>query len=376
MSNLPKDLAEEVLSRVPVKSIRKVRFTSKKWNTLSKDKFFAMKHLGEERLATANKFMVVMMMDFEVYLMNINLQDKVMEREAKLISLVDSYEVDIAKVFHCDGLLLCITKDHTKLVVWNPYWGQTRWIEPTHNSHRLDFHSYAGYDKACRSYKILRFIDLNSPTLFVEVKIYDLNSDSWRILDVVPDGKIFRQSGGVSLNGNTYWFAGGKPSVYEKAFLMCFDFTSEKFGPLLPIPSEWYFNDIVLISTVREEQLAIAYLHRDSFMLEIWITTKIEPNAVSWSNNVFLSLDMTPLVDLGFRPGDGSDVSFFIDEEKKVAVLFGKDTREGNRDINPTRNVVYVIGVDGSFTKSNLGESPYQSCYPLGCSYVPSLVQL
>ncbi|KAL1197516.1 F-box protein [Cardamine amara subsp. amara] len=117
-------------------------------------------------------------------------------------------------------------------------------------------------------------------------------------------------------------------------------------------------------------------MRRDTLMLEIWITTKIEPNDVSWSNKVFLAMDMTPLVDLGFRPGEGKDSSFLIDEEKKVAVVFGKDVTEEDREINPTRNVVYTIGVDGSYKKSYLGDSPYEFCFPLGCSYVPSLVQL
>ncbi|KAL9292660.1 hypothetical protein AtEden1_Chr3g0184771 [Arabidopsis thaliana] len=53
--------------------------------------------------------------------MRVNLQNKVesscIKREAKLISLGD--EVDISQVFHCNGLLLCIsiTKDKTRLVV-------------------------------------------------------------------------------------------------------------------------------------------------------------------------------------------------------------------------------------------------------------------
>ncbi|EFH59792.1 hypothetical protein ARALYDRAFT_899043 [Arabidopsis lyrata subsp. lyrata] len=74
---------------------------------------------------------MVMMMDFRVYLMRVNLHNNVescIKREAKLISLDDSVEVDVTRVVHCDGLLLCITKDYTKFVVCNPYLGQTRWI--------------------------------------------------------------------------------------------------------------------------------------------------------------------------------------------------------------------------------------------------------
>lgn len=96
----------------------------------------------------------------------------------------------------------------------------------------------------------------------------------------------------------------------KKLFLLCFDFTNERFGsPLhLPFHSDCVFDDIVL-STVREKQLAVLFQNR--YKLEIWITTKIEPNAVLW--NKFLSLDTENII--------GSNIlvirkSFFVDEEK------------------------------------------------------------
>ncbi|XP_056856291.1 LOW QUALITY PROTEIN: F-box protein At1g54550-like [Raphanus sativus] len=53
----------------------------------------------------------------------------------------------------------------------------------------------------------------------------------------------------------------------------------------------------------------------------IWITTKIEPNEISWSS--FLRLDMRLIKDLpyNFMP---CVRSFFIDEENKVAVFINK----------------------------------------------------
>ncbi|CAL9222222.1 unnamed protein product [Arabidopsis halleri] len=105
MSNLPKDLAEEVLSRIPLTSLRIIGSTCKKWNTLSKDHNFTKKHLDRQAKVAEN-------------------EREFMMREAKLISLDDSVEVDVAQVFHYDGLLLCITKDYTKFVVCNPYLGK------------------------------------------------------------------------------------------------------------------------------------------------------------------------------------------------------------------------------------------------------------
>lgn len=49
----------------------------------------------------------------------------------RALFLKDSQQVDIDEIFHCDGLLLCSIKDDTRLIIWNPCLGETRWIETT-----------------------------------------------------------------------------------------------------------------------------------------------------------------------------------------------------------------------------------------------------
>lgn len=153
MSNLPRDLAEEVLSKVPLTSLRKFRSTCKEWKTLSKRRSFAKKHLGQASVGAASH-KVVMMMDLRIYLMSINLNNKndesCIKHEGKLISGSD--EVDVSRVFHCDGLLLFIPKDSTRVVLCNPYSGQTRFIESTFCFRNWWNYSYAlGYEKSTKS---------------------------------------------------------------------------------------------------------------------------------------------------------------------------------------------------------------------------------
>ncbi|XP_020888450.1 putative F-box protein At3g24580 [Arabidopsis lyrata subsp. lyrata] len=372
ISNLPKDLVEEVLSRVPLTSLRNIRLTCKKWNILSKGESFAKKHLGDQakEAATEREFMMVMMMDFRVYLMRVNLHNDVescIKPEGELICLDE--EDDVSQVFHCDGLLLCIMEDNTRIVVWNPYWGHTWWIVPTHNFHKLDVYTYAlGYkqsSKSCRSYKILRFIDF-SRTCF-EFKIYNINSDSWKVLDVSPDWKIDSYSRGVSLKGNTYWFARERQG--SSTFLVCFDFTRERFRSRFPLPIQPYILDTVSLSSVREEQLAVLFQRSrlSEMEMEIWITTKLEPNAVSWNSKVFLAMDIGLQFQFQVRAA-----SFFIDEEKKVVVVFDKEKKY----LVSTHNIAYIFGEDGTLEQVDLGLSADKFCYPLVCCYVPSLVQL
>ncbi|CAN6996981.1 unnamed protein product [Brassica oleracea var. botrytis] len=207
---------------------------------------------------------------------------------------------------------------------------------------------------SCRSsYKILRFVDpLRNG--FVEYEIYDLSSNSWR--------------------GNTYWFSReryqAKPAVgepFEVAdFLICFDFTTERFGPRLSLPFHTGFECTVTLSSVREEQLAVLLQVDYLLRMEIWVTTKIEPEEVSW-NKLFLAVNMEPFLDFQFGMSQGS---FFLDQEKRVVVVFDKDT-----DMRFTRNIAYVIGEGGYFRQVDLGES-VEYHRPFGCSYVPSLAQI
>ncbi|KAG7565042.1 Galactose oxidase/kelch beta-propeller [Arabidopsis suecica] len=299
----------------------------------------------------------------------------------KPISIPNNHQVEISQVYHCDGLLLCIAKDNSRLFVWNPYLGQTKWIQPRNKFHKYDRFAL-GYDDN-RNHKILRFLydeENNESGRRIQIDVYDFSSDSWRVLDVNPDGDIPFYQSGVSLKGNTYFFGqevtqASKVTDIETC-LLCFDFTTERFGPRLPLlfhPPCPSFETVTL-SWVRDEKLAVLYNHYiTSEIIEIRISTKIEPNAVSWSS--FLTLDMS-LVN-GLRDDFSmffEAKSFFIDEEKKVVVLFDSKVIENCR-----YQMAYIVGDDGYFNSVNIGVISNSQRKPgkLVCSsYVPSLVQL
>ncbi|KAL0885134.1 hypothetical protein Bca101_009116 [Brassica carinata] len=250
------------------------------------------------------------------------------KREGKLISGSD--KVNIARLFHCDGLLLFIPKGRTSstwLVICNPYSRQTRFIKSTFYFRNWWNYSYAlGYEKSSRScsnrkHKVLRLITVSD---FVECRIYDLSSDpplSWR---------VEHYHRGLSLKGNTYWFATKKRSDKsdgDRSFLVCFDFTREIFGPPLPMPFEPFDEDTVSLSS-----------RCDSLEMEIWVTTKIDPENVSWNTKVFLEVDMRSLTRFDFQ-FLLTAVTFFIDEEKKVAVVFDKNNERPIVDRSPQRSL-------------------------------------
>ncbi|KAL0872671.1 hypothetical protein Bca101_022376 [Brassica carinata] len=155
--------------------------------------------------------------------------------------------------------------------------------------------------------------------------------------------------------------------------------TLSRWLPPLPFEAFPDQDGLSLSSTTRggedDEKLVVLFQRCDTLTMEIWISTAIEqqqPNAVSWNPKVFLSANIKQLVEPTwmFRPS----ACFFIDEEKKVVVVFDKNTHLGD----PTHEVAYIFGVDdGSSLKQALvRESSYRLCRSRVCYYVPSLLHL
>ncbi|EOA32349.1 hypothetical protein CARUB_v10015616mg [Capsella rubella] len=354
MSDLSQDLVVEILSRLPKTCLGALRCTCKGWNALSKDQILCT---GESK----QQFMGFMMMNHRLCSMRFDLHRILNVDGEDLVSIL-MYQVEISKVFYCAGLLLCVNRDMSTLVVWNPYLGQTRWIKTTTTT-TIRTMFVLGYDKN-KNHKILSF-DIDNQGY---CDIYDFKTNSWRSLTFIASWDIIchcQAPWGVSVNGNTYFCTreiiededddddeDSDSDDEATDFLICFDFTEENLE----------ISDFV--SCVKEEKLAAIYVEdgTTSRIIEIWVTSKIETNAVSWIP--FLKVDIEPLAGPERLDFDGEFDSFFIDEEKKLAVVFALD---GDRDASPYNRKAYIIGED---------IEAHCSSFLCSSSYVPSLVQI
>ncbi|KAJ4876409.1 F-box/kelch-repeat protein [Raphanus sativus] len=356
MSNLPEELVREILSRVPLTSLRQLRCTCRTWNALSKTQVFGKKE-------ARNRFLGFTVMNNRLCSLRLELQGLLNEGElvhqsTKQIGKFDGTKM--YKVRHCDGLLLCVHKNCNNIVVWNPYLSQTRCI-PTRCDFGLNDVFGFGYANKNRNHKILRVLRGR----FIRLALYDLKSDSWRVLDIEPYINLDIWESGVSLKGNTYFVA----QQYAVDVLYCFDFTTERFRPPLQFPKE---AEYVVLSCVRDEKLAVLYQLEKT--MEIWITTKIEHDDVSWS--MFLKVETTPLN--GFPDDFSNDTdaeTFFIDEEKKVAVVSDVWEDEPTKDETCYSQTAHIIGQDGYLKSTTCPKYRVEEALVFS-SYVPSLVQV
>ncbi|CAA7059934.1 unnamed protein product [Microthlaspi erraticum] len=362
ISDLPRDLFEEILCRVPATSLKRLRPSCKRWNSLFHDRRFTRKQFDK----AAKQFLILMLKQSRVCSMSVNLHGLPSVEVTGELSLVDplssSYDpFEINQVSHCDGLLLCTKDYNTRIVVWNPCTGQTRWIQPCNGCNYYAFGSYQDNKSHDHSYKILGYGGGFNNN---ELAVCDINSNSWRTLDITSDRLLQYADYGVSHKGNTYWFASDEEEEKQLGmFLISFDYTTERFGRLhLPYQCPRY--ETVSLSVASKDKLSVLLQREDTSRTEIWVANQIgETKVVSWS--MVLAVDMKPKLNML----DG--ISFLVDEEKKVLVCcdkyFGKDELEG-------KTLVHIVGEDNEVTQVDFGE--VESAWPFLFNYVPSLIQI
>ncbi|KAG2306091.1 hypothetical protein Bca52824_025839 [Brassica carinata] len=332
---LPWDLVIEIISRVPATSLSRLRFTCKRWYVLFKDEEFIKKHSDK----AAKQHMVLMLRDHRVYSMNVNLHgihDKFVDPQTlvNLKAFDNSGRFGIRNIFHCDGLMLCENGSIKLVVQLSDYKQNTKF--------------FLGYE----------------------------NNNSWRCLDDIPAKCNSITSKGVSLKGNAYWTVAKE----EEDVLLSFDFSTERFGEIgIPFRSIGVDCCLTALSVVREEQLAVLYKMRFTHppKIEIWLTTddKIDQTkVVSWSK--FLSLELD---ENNPQKGLSCVTSFFIDDEKKAAVLSPGLRVMRELEYRNKRNRVtnvYIVGEDNLVMKIPVGEYRLHYVGPFIYNYVPSLVQI
>ncbi|ESQ30890.1 hypothetical protein EUTSA_v10012157mg, partial [Eutrema salsugineum] len=319
---------------VPTLSLARIRSTSKGWNALVKDELLSKKH------SAPRQSLAIMLIDFRVYLVSINLlgtQENDVAPSRKLtrqFSLKDplsdsSEEVDIRNIFH-----------------W-----EIKWIQPRKSYYKTD-HFALGYDSKSSCYKIIRMDRFVRGDLFQTAnEIYDFTSNSWSVVGVTTVWFIaWSHCRGVSVSENTYWLAHSRhrpPNTSLSNTLISFDFSTVRFQThYLP------HDSVVALSLVSENQLCLLGVNP----LEIWIASKIESTEVmSWIK--FL----TAKPDYAFSPW----MSFMVDEQSKVLVCY-------DNEMVPN-NFLHIVSED-RYIQVNFHGSKTSCSFLL--SYVPSLVQI
>ncbi|XP_010490001.2 PREDICTED: F-box/WD-40 repeat-containing protein 1-like [Camelina sativa] len=365
-SLLPFELLEEILCKVPTKSLIRLKLTCKQWLALFKDKRFIYKHLAllQEHIIRTNHIHMVRIIN-------------PVNGAISSLSLPHEFELksEIHAMIHCDGLMLCIL-EVGPVALWNPCLQKVRWIKPLISSYPGCYIYGIGYDGLSRDgYKFLRFVNgvfttneysntgLDKP----EVYIYDFKLDSWKIIKVSLDWHVVSRCRSVSLEGYMYWVA--KWNRKRDMFIQCFNFSTETFEPLCSLPFDYGEDDVVDLSGFKGDNLSLLHQSKETSKIEVWVTNKVK-NGASTSWTKFFSVTDHLLV---LRSVDNfANPVHFIDKNNKIVVC----CEELVADRNNVAVNIYLIGEGEIIRQAEIERHQRGFSWPFvsGYAYLPSLV--
>ncbi|XP_057479171.1 F-box protein CPR1-like [Actinidia eriantha] len=221
MSHLPEELAADILSRLPVKSLLRFKLVSPTWRALIESSDFIKSHLNRSIATKSNLFLIVK----ESHLYSVDFD-----------SLSDS-TVDPVKLDHhplrcqdhstevwgsCNGLI-CLSNALDTVVLWNPSTRESRKLPyasiDSQNQSRVDpIRVYGfGYDRVSDDY------------------VYSLRWNSWHRAQEFPHYPNLKKTGGVLASGALHWVVSPETGFGKSHLIVSFDLGVEEYR-LVPPP--------------------------------------------------------------------------------------------------------------------------------------------
>ncbi|KAK7853304.1 f-box/kelch-repeat protein [Quercus suber] len=253
---IPNDHVEEILSRLPVKSLMRFKCVSKAWHTLISSHQFAKSHF-QRASQNPNSMNVLVLTDNCVLSSGYGalFQSRAVHVQPVDVDFHDfpgwgekCVETSLAS---CNGLV-CIELYHeykwtSQYLVWNPSTKSYKNI-PSSTSTSYSVSCWVrrfgfGYDYSTDDYKILRPYHYYHIHTF-QIEIFSLKTFTWRTIQVDEENNFIRSvpftEKTIYCHGAIYWSA----QRYRKPSIIYFDLADEIFHELpWPESVSYYFRD-------------------------------------------------------------------------------------------------------------------------------------
>ncbi|XVF62744.1 hypothetical protein PTKIN_Ptkin09bG0032800 [Pterospermum kingtungense] len=274
---LPQDMVEEILLRLPVKSLLRFTLVSKPWGCLISSSLFSKLHLQlakeDPRIRTQN--LLILGLDRDLKLP----EDcgTLLSEEAALVSLdfpAREPHQHVEILGSCNGLValisvmnLSVTKN---LFIWNPSTRDYKKLP----EHRLpsvySLHRYfygLGYDSTSDDYKLLFGREASPNFPIINSAIFSLRKNSWRTIENPPSHHNYGHTQpGVFVNGALHWPIREKKPLARRE-ISAFDLNREKFH-VLSVPHDCI--DLAVLGVVKDK-LCIIFPDSSLSATEFWV---------------------------------------------------------------------------------------------------------
>lgn len=364
--NLPWELVEEILCRVPPQSLTRFRTVCKQWNFLFDDKRFVNNHL------VRSQPQFIFQNNSKIYSVTINFngpQIEVHELTLTCPGLECEMPIWPYDMVYCDGLMFCTSWQFKGVVVWNPCLRQTRWFA---SKHHYPTKYDVGYDNKKRDsgYKMLNYNYESKPLLFAKTMIYEVGLDAKEVKDLGSHSTwSATQSNSVSVNGTLYW---ASVDVNNGFFIRSFNFSTERRTTFCRLPFNYDEDNILALAVFRKDRLSLFDLCNKTSKIKIWLTKNNIDNRedVVWIKLMKVSIPNFP--KFSFFWYNRYDLTYFLDnnDAKRLVICC--------YDESDQQAYIYIVRGD-MFKKIKIDyEVDRHICpdlYPHFRTYVPSLVR-
>ena len=236
MAILPDEIIENILLRLPVKSLLRFRCVCKAWRALISDSEFAEMHYQQPQTQARSRVLiscpgrVIRSMDPDASgndnsgVVNI---DYPLEPSNLVFQILDS----------CDGLLCVIDSFHNP-ALWNPSTRQFNPLpKPTFLENSDILYGFT-YDYSSDDYKIVRVVSTSRDVIKTEIDVFDLKTNEWRRVEETHYSRPAWDVG-TFLNGAFYWLAWRLSEGHEgfSRVVVSFDLKEERFKEV-ELPSD------------------------------------------------------------------------------------------------------------------------------------------
>ncbi|XP_024017828.1 F-box protein CPR1 [Morus notabilis] len=245
MAYLPFEVIIDILARLPVKHLLRLRSVCKPWRSLIDSLDFIHLHIGKSIAAKSN-LRLLLRLDSRLFSVGGDDDDFFALNDAvELPHPLMCYSNEIKILGYCNGLL-CIANVAEDIAFWNPSTKTHRLLPflPLDRTRDLRMSSRFyrvfgfGYDAVNEDYKLVRisqFIGLDYRSFESEVKIYSLRTNEWKSMEDMPYALWYTDKMGVHVNGFLHWVVIRKIELDETGLIVALDVVGESYREI-PLP--------------------------------------------------------------------------------------------------------------------------------------------
>ncbi|KAL2344325.1 hypothetical protein Fmac_005610 [Flemingia macrophylla] len=345
--SLPMEVIGEILERLPVKHLLRLRCVCKSWKALVSDPGFAKNQVRRSPTATrliANTTTRPPLCDNAVSLRAFRLRSLFNDGTFVASELNPPLPNPRGKphqiVASCDGIICFrVLENPNFLVLWNPTIAKFKALPPLAEHTLGDMRFGFGYDSSSRTYKLVWVLSSRRRQTQANVFALGNGTDTWTTIRGFPSSHLYRDSGKF-VSGSLNWLTSGASS---SRVIVSLDLRNESCGEV-PQPD---YGGVVLVNLtlcVLRDCLSLqAFSHT---FVDVWLMREYGSKE-SWSHLFRLSFQV---------PNFKNTKVLFICEDGQVLLLH----RFGRLIVYNPVNATFKIIKDIAYCESSqIGRSPY-----------------